>query len=103
MPCALTMRLFEQAGQKPHIAEIADEKQTIVNLVAARLGAAIVPRWTARIAARGVRFAPLKTPRDGLAGRLPLAAAWARDSRDETREAILSILQERLRIYARSA
>jgi len=39
----LTMKLFADAGLEARIVQIADEKQTIVNLVAARLGVAIVP------------------------------------------------------------
>ena len=41
----LTMKLFEEAGFEARVAQVADEKQTIVNLVAAGLGVAIVPRW----------------------------------------------------------
>jgi DNA-binding transcriptional LysR family regulator len=99
----LTMKLFEQAGLSPRIAQIADEKQTIVNLVAARLGIAIVPRWTSRIAILGIRFVPLKLKRGSAVGRLPLAAAWLRGSRDPTRDAMLAILERRLRAYARGA
>ena len=47
----LTMKLFAEAGLEAHIAQIADEKQTIVNLVSAKLGVAIVPKWTSRMAA----------------------------------------------------
>ena len=99
----LTVKLFEKAGLAPHIAEVADEKQTIVNLVAAGLGLAIVPRWTSRMAVPGVRFVPLR-PADlkGLAG-LPLAVCWLRGSRDATRDAVLDVLTARLKTYARSA
>ena len=55
----LTIELFAEAGLQPRIAQIADEKQTIVNLVAAELGVAIVPRWTSRMATPGVRYIPL--------------------------------------------
>ncbi|HMN70766.1 MAG TPA: LysR family transcriptional regulator [Rhodoblastus sp.] len=99
----LTVKLFEHAGLRPNIAQLADEKQTIVNLVAAGLGAAIVPRWTARMAMPGVRFVPLKTDADNGVGRLPLAAAWLGGSRDATREAILAVIAARLDIYARDA
>jgi DNA-binding transcriptional LysR family regulator len=99
----LTMKLFEQAGLSPRVAQIADEKQTIVNLVAARLGVAIVPRWTSRIAIAGVRFVPLELKRGSTVGRLPLAAAWLRGSRDSVRDAMLAILDDRLRSYARGA
>jgi DNA-binding transcriptional LysR family regulator len=99
----LTMKLFEAAGVKPRIAEVADEKQTIVGLVAAGLGGAIVPRWTARIAIAGVRFVSLKDSAAGPVGRLPLAAAWLRGSRDPIRAAILDVLAERLESYVAQA
>jgi DNA-binding transcriptional LysR family regulator len=99
----LTIRLFEDAGLTPRIVQMADEKQTIVNMVAARLGLAIVPRWTSRLAISGVRFVPLKLDRAGPVGRLPLAAAWLRGSRDPLRDAMLSVLANRLRAYAKGA
>jgi len=99
----LTVKLFDSAGLRPRIAQIADEKQTIVNLVAAGLGAAIVPRWTARMAIPGVRFVPLKATGEGPAARLPLAAAWLRGSRDPTRDAILAVIEAGLARYARDA
>ena len=99
----LTMGLFEEAGLSPRIAQLADEKQTIVNMVAARLGLAIVPRWTSRMAVSGVRFVPLKPGRTGAGGRLPLAAAWMRGSRDPLRDALLAVLAKRLRVYAKRA
>lgn len=99
----LTIRLFEQAGLTPRIVQVADEKQTIINLVATRLGVAIVPRWSTRMAVSGVRFVPLRPKQIGPVGRLPLAAAWLRGSRDPTRDAMLSVLETRLRSYARDA
>lgn len=99
----LTVKLFEEAGLTPRIAQVADEKQTIVSLVAAQLGVAIVPRWTSRIAISGVRFVPLKLKRGSPIGRLPLAAAWMRGSRDPVRDLMLSIIDTRLRSYARGA
>ncbi|MFB6415313.1 MULTISPECIES: LysR substrate-binding domain-containing protein [Bradyrhizobium] len=99
----LTMKLFEQAGLTPRMVQVADEKQTIINLVATRLGVAIVPRWTARMAVTGVRFVPLRPKQSGPVGRLPLAAAWLRGSRDPARDAMLAVLAARLRSYAREA
>ena len=99
----LTIKLFEEAGLPPRVVQIADEKQTIVNLVAARLGVAIVPRWTSRMAIAGVKFVPLKLTRGGALGRLPLAAAWLRGSRDPVRESMLAVLETRLRQYGREA
>ncbi|CCD99721.1 LysR family transcriptional regulator [Bradyrhizobium sp. STM 3809] len=99
----LTVKLFAQAGVAPNVVQFADEKQTIVHLVAARLGIAIVPRWTSRLAVSGVRFVPLRLKRGSTAGRLPLAAAWLRGSRDPAREAMLGVLEARLAKYARGA
>jgi DNA-binding transcriptional LysR family regulator len=99
----LTMKLYEEAGLTPRIAQVADEKQTIVNLVAARLGVAIVPRWTSRLTIAGVRFVPLRLKRGSAIGRLPLAAAWLRGSRDPTRDAVLAILDTKLRRYISGA
>jgi DNA-binding transcriptional LysR family regulator len=99
----LTMKLFDDANLTPQIVQVADEKQTIVSMVAARLGLAIVPRWTTRMKIAGVRFVPLRLQRTGPVGRLPLAAAWVRGSRDPLREAMLLVLQQRLPTYARGA
>ena len=97
------MKLFAQAGLSPDVAQFADEKQTIIHLVATRLGVAIVPRWTTRMAVSGVRFVPLRPKQAGPVGRLPLAAAWLRGSRDPARDAMLAVLEARLRSYAREA
>src|SRR3954467_11640474 len=64
----LTMKLHEEAGLTPRVVQVADEKTTIVNLVAARLGLAIVPRWTSRLTIAGVRFVPLKLKRGSAVG-----------------------------------
>lgn len=48
----LTMQLFAEAGLPARVALFAEEKYTIVNLVAAELGVAIVPQWTSRMRPR---------------------------------------------------
>jgi DNA-binding transcriptional LysR family regulator len=96
----LTMKLFAQAGLNARIVQLANEKQTIVNLVAAELGVAIVPRWTSRMAARGVRYVPLAAPK---VNQLPLAAVWTRGTRDVIRDEMLGILKAALKRYAREA
>jgi DNA-binding transcriptional LysR family regulator len=108
----LTVKLFAEAGLQPTVSQMADEKQTIVNLVAAGIGMAIVPRWTARMAVAGVRYVPLivqgsahstgiLTP--GTMNRLPLAAAWITGARDPVRDAFLATLRARLAVYAAQA
>ena len=99
----LTMKLFAEAGLKARVAQVADEKQTIVNLVAAEIGVAIVPRWTARMAITGVRYVPLAAPKGQTMTRLPLAAAWLRAARDPLRADLLAMLDARLDAYAAQA
>jgi DNA-binding transcriptional LysR family regulator len=96
----LTIKLFAEVRLQQHIAQYAEEKQTIVNLVAANLGVAIVPRWTSRISSRGVCYVPLEAPGEY---RLPLAAAWTRGSRDPTRDEMIKMLQAGLAGYALDA
>jgi DNA-binding transcriptional LysR family regulator len=96
----LTIKLFADARLQPHIVQYAEEKQTIVNLVAENLGVAIVPRWTSRISSRGVCYVPLEASSKY---RLPLAAAWARGTRDPTRDEMLKIIQAGLAGYALDA
>jgi DNA-binding transcriptional LysR family regulator len=96
----LTMKLFAEAGLEARIAQIADEKQTIVNLVSAGLGVAIVPRWTSRMATRGVRYVRLAATD---MNKLPLAAAWSRGTRDPIRDDILAVLKAHLSNYAKEA
>jgi len=78
------MDLFASVGLRPRIAQIAEEKQTIIKLVAAGIGSAIVPRWTSKLALSGVRYIPLKAPGDGPLEKLPLAAAWRKGERSGT-------------------
>jgi DNA-binding transcriptional LysR family regulator len=99
----LTMKLFERAGLRPAISQIAEEKQTIVNLVAAKVGLAIVPRWTSRLKVAGVRFVPLMVKQAEDVRLLPLAAARLRGTRDPLCEAMLAVLRLRLPRYAAGA
>ncbi len=99
----LTIKLFEQAGLRPTIAQVAEEKQTIVNLVAAHIGLAIVPRWASRLAVSGVRYVPLAVRRENDMNLLPLAAVWLRGSRDPLRDELLATLQSRLARYVSEA
>ena len=96
----LTMKLFSEAALEARIVQVADEKQTIVNLVSADLGVAIVPKWTSRMATRGVRYVRLAASD---MNKLPLAAAWARGTRDPIRDLILETLKAHLSRYAREA
>ena len=99
----LTIKLFKQAGLRPTITQVAEEKQTIVNLVAAKVGLAIVPRSASRLAVAGVRFVPLVVKQTEVLKILPLAAAWMRGARDPLRDEMLAVLRLRLTRYAARA
>lgn len=99
----LTIKLFVDAGLTARIAQVAEEKQTIVNLVAAGAGLAIVPRWTSRLKVEGVTFVPLSVPDETSRSKLVLAVAWARGTRDPLREAFMSVLTRHLEEIEASA
>ncbi|HQS14182.1 LysR family transcriptional regulator [Reyranella sp.] len=97
----LTIKLFEHSGLRPNLSQIAEEKQTIVHLVAAGLGLAIVPRRASGLGVAGVRFVPLASRETAGLALLPMAAAWLRNSRDPLRDELLALL--RLPRYAAGA
>ena len=70
----LTMNVFKAGGRSPVIAQYAEEKQTILSLVAAGLGIALVPASYKNMNADGVRYLPL-SPMQHIEG-LPLSAMW---------------------------
>ncbi|MCZ4072518.1 MULTISPECIES: LysR family transcriptional regulator [Rhizobium/Agrobacterium group] len=95
----LTIKLFTEAGLQARIAQLADEKQTIVNLVAAEIGIAIVPQWTSRLAVSGVCFIPLTVEPGTMISKLPLSVAWLKNARDPARDAIMEVLNANLARY----
>lgn len=99
----LTMRLFSELGLVANVVQLADEKQTIVHLVAAGLGIAIVPRWTSKMAIEGVVYIALDTSHDEIARQLPLAAAWVSGSRDPVRDMMIDMLRSNVEAYARDS
>jgi DNA-binding transcriptional LysR family regulator len=99
----LTIKLFQRAGLRPNLSQSAEEKQTIVQLVAAGLGLAIVPRWASRLGVAGVRFVPLASRETAALELLPMAVAWLRNARDPLRDEMLDMLRLRLPRYAAGA
>lgn len=86
----LTMSLFRQAGLTPHIAQFAEEKQTILSMVGAGLGIAIVPASYKDMNSDSVRFIPLALPPE-IKG-LPLSMAWQKGSADSLVSALIQLL-----------
>lgn len=99
----LTIKLFAEAGLLATIGQIADEKQTIIHLVATGFGAAIVPRWTSRLALPGVVYLPLSSLSHAGANRLPLSVAFLRNSRALLRDALVDQLIAGKERYAQLA
>jgi DNA-binding transcriptional LysR family regulator len=97
------MRLFSESGLSAKVVHLADEKQTIVNLVSAGMGIAIVPRWASRMQVEGVTYVALDTPgADGLK-KLPLAVAWTGSTRDPVRDMLVELLRGRIDVYSKDA
>lgn len=95
-----TMKLFNAAGLEVKIAQVADEKQTIINLVAAGIGVAVVPLWASRLVVSGVKYIPLSIGSYAHSANLPLAVAWLKDVRDERRDRLLALLLRNIQTYA---
>lgn len=90
----LTIKLFVEAGHTARIAQIAEEKQTIVSLVSTGVGLAIVPKWASRLAVGGVSFVPLDRGTGSAEERLALATVWLKGTRHQARDAFLQVLQQ---------
>lgn len=88
----LVLALFEQEGIKPRIIQNADEKQTMLNMVAAGIGATIVPRWWSGLVPRGAHVCALEIGPDSSRAKLPLHVVWPRDVRDPSRDAVVDVL-----------
>ncbi|AUP77123.1 LysR family transcriptional regulator [Enterobacter sp. EA-1] len=96
----LTLSLFEHASFKPTLIQIADEKQTIINMVAAELGAAIMPRWVMRMAALNIKFIPIGEGYDSIRSKLPMAAVWVAGARDEARDNMMQVVMHELPVIS---
>ena len=90
------MKLFLDAGLSARVAQIAEEKQTIVSLVGSGVGLAIVPKWATRLAVGGVVFVDLDVPGGKAPPELALSAVWMRDTRNPTRDTFIEVLMHNL-------
>jgi DNA-binding transcriptional LysR family regulator len=93
----LTVKLFEVAGIPLSVAQEAEEKHTILRLVSAGIGAAIVPRWSAKGGHEDVVFRQLVDVQDN--ALLPLSAAWLSAVPDALRDQVLETLRRHLSEY----
>lgn len=96
----LTQQLFLDAELRPKVAQQAEEKHTIVNLVGADIGAAIIPFWASRGSVQGVVYKPLVNSAGKQIRELPLAIAWVQGTQDPFRDAFVRLLKSNLERYA---
>ena len=96
----LTMQLFLDAELQPNIAQQAEEKQTIISMVAAEIGAAIIPYWTSLGSVQGAVYRPLVDTVGHQIRELPLAVAWIRGSHDPYRDELIKLLEANLDRYS---
>jgi DNA-binding transcriptional LysR family regulator len=80
---------FHEAGVTPRIAQEAIQMQTIVGLVSAGMGIALVPQSVSNLRRPGVEYRPL-------AGKVPLVEtglAWRRDNASPVLQAFLELMK----------
>jgi len=85
------MACFHDAGLTPHIAQEAIQMQTIVGLVSAGMGIALVPQSVSNLKRPGVEYRPL-------AGKPPTVEtglAWRRDNYSPVLRAFLELLRKK--------
>lgn len=82
------LSLCHAAGFSPRVVQEAEQMQTIVSLVAAEVGVALVPASIARSLRDGVRYLDL----DGTDVRATLSACWRLDNENPSVGAFLDLL-----------
>src|SRR5258708_5629170 len=81
--------MCQRAGFSPRIVQEA-QMQTIVSLVAAGIGVALVPATLQNLSRRGLVYKPLA----GVSAKLELAVAWRKDNRSPLLQAFLAVVRE---------
>ena len=80
------MATFRAAGLTPHISQEAIQMQTIVSLVSAGMGIALVPKSVANLQRPGVVYKNLR----GESPLVEIGLAWRRDNRSPVLQAFLN-------------
>lgn len=100
-PCTfgLVMRFFEAVGAQPNIVQEATEKQTIVAMVAAGMGVALVPEWVAMLRVRGVIYKPLAfVLADPPPPEAMLSVCWRKHQKLASRDLFLDAVRAHFRV-----
>jgi DNA-binding transcriptional LysR family regulator len=81
---------FRDAGVTPHIGQEAIQMQTIVGLVSAGMGMALVPQSVSNLKRPGVEYRPLSDA----APPIETGLAWRRDNASPVLHALLALLRD---------
>jgi DNA-binding transcriptional LysR family regulator len=84
------LSLCGQAGFSPHIVQEANEMQTIVSLVAAGIGVAIVPASISNLRMKGVSYVHIRKP----LARSAMTVVWRRDDPSPALKAFMQIIRQ---------
>jgi len=82
---------FRDAGLTPRIGQEAIQMQTIVGLVSAGMGIALVPQSVSNLKRPGVEYYPLS----GKAVSIETGIAWRRDNRSPVLRTFLELLRRK--------
>ncbi|HTT70242.1 MAG TPA: LysR substrate-binding domain-containing protein [Anaeromyxobacteraceae bacterium] len=89
---AHVLRVCAAYGFRPRVVQSASDFHTILALVSAGLGVAVVPRAAAAARVEGIAYLALDVPE----ARWRVGAAWIPGTRNPVREAFLALLREEL-------
>jgi DNA-binding transcriptional LysR family regulator len=84
---------FREAGLTPVIAQEAIQMQTIIALVSANMGMALVPESVANLQRAGVHYQRLELSQS-MQDSVELGIAWRRDSNSPVIQAFLDLLEK---------
>ena len=84
----LVLELCRGAGYEPRVSQLANANTTMIGLVGAGLGVAIVPRALARLSPAEVTFRAIKSPR----ARIATWVLWNPDRKSPLVEAFLRLI-----------
>jgi len=89
---AHVLRVCASYGFRPRVVQSASEFFTVLALVSAGMGIAVVPGATIGTRVEGVAYLPLAAPE----ARWPVGAAWVPGTRNPVRDAFLDLLRDTL-------
>lgn len=82
---------FQTAGVTPHIGQEANQMQTIIGLVSAGMGMALVPQSVSNLKRPGVEYRALKDP----SPLVETGLAWRRDNASPVLHAFLELMRKK--------